>query len=144
MKGYLRAEKAGILEPLTDGWYDTGDIVTIDEEGYVKIQGRTKRFAKIGGEMVSLQAVETAVSQLYPASVHAAISLPDEKKGEQIILLTAQADATREAIMKHFKEQRLPELAIPKTVLVTDTIPLLGTGKIDYVGAKEKVLALLA
>ncbi len=137
MLGYLRAEKAGILDPLTDGWYDTGDIVTVDEEGYVSIQGRTKRFAKIAGEMVSLQAVETTVSQLYPNALHAAVTLPDDKKGEQIILLTTQQDANREAIMKHFKEQKLPELAIPKTVMVVDAIPLLGTGKIDYVGAKN-------
>lgn len=144
MLGYYRAEQAGILEPLTDGWYDTGDIVTIDEDGYVRIQGRTKRFAKIGGEMVSLQAVETALTQLYPSALHACVTLPDEKKGEQIIALTTQPDATREAIIRHFKDQKLPELAIPKTVMVVDTIPLLGTGKVDYVGVKTLVASLTA
>jgi acyl-[acyl-carrier-protein]-phospholipid O-acyltransferase/long-chain-fatty-acid--[acyl-carrier-protein] ligase len=136
MLGYLRAEKAGVLEPLSDGWYDTGDIVTIDDEGYVRIGGRTKRFAKIGGEMVSLQAVETAVSLLYPSAMHACVTLPDEKKGEQIILLTTETTATREAVMKALKEQKLPELANPRAVHVVAAIPLLGTGKIDYVGAK--------
>lgn len=136
MLGYLRAERPNVLDPLADGWYDTGDIVNIDEDGFVRIGGRTKRFAKIAGEMVSLQAVETAVSQLYPESLHAATSLPDEKKGEQIILLTTCKDASREAVMKHFKEQKLPELAIPKTIHIVEAIPLLGTGKIDYVGVK--------
>ncbi len=136
MLGYLRAEKPGVLEALPQGVYDTGDVVSIDEEGYVFIKGRTKRFAKIGGEMVSLQAVETAISQLYPEHLHAVVSLPDAKKGEQLVVLSACKEATREAITAHFKALKLPELAIPKAIMHVDAVPLLGTGKIDHVSAK--------
>jgi acyl-[acyl-carrier-protein]-phospholipid O-acyltransferase/long-chain-fatty-acid--[acyl-carrier-protein] ligase len=85
MKGYLRAENPGVLEVPKDGWYDTGDIVEIDDEGYVKISGRAKRFAKIAGEMVSLTAVEGILNKLWPDDDHVVVSMPDDKKGEQLI-----------------------------------------------------------
>jgi acyl-[acyl-carrier-protein]-phospholipid O-acyltransferase/long-chain-fatty-acid--[acyl-carrier-protein] ligase len=140
MLGYLYADKPGQLTPPPEGWYDTGDIVTIDEQGYIAIKGRTKRFAKIGGEMVSLTAVEAAVCSLWPAHVHAAVTVPDERKGEQIILLTTQAQSEREMLIRHFKTQRLPELAIPKRILIVHEIPLLGTGKTDYQSARRLAL----
>ncbi|NDC39733.1 MAG: hypothetical protein EBZ48_17125 [Proteobacteria bacterium] len=71
MKGYFKIDKPGILQPLPDRWYDTGDIVSIDAQGFVTIQGRAKRFAKIGGEMVSLTAVEQAVEAVWPGALHA-------------------------------------------------------------------------
>ena len=142
MLGYMRAEKPGELQPPADGWYDTGDIVAVDQEGYVAIKGRTKRFAKIGGEMVSLGAVETAVETLWPGQLHVAVTVPDAKKGEQIILFTNRKEAIREELIHYFREQKLSELSIPKKVVILDTIPLLGTGKIDYQSAKQMALKL--
>ena len=136
MLGYLRSEKPGELQPVEQGWYDTGDIVTLDAEGYITIQGRTKRFAKIAGEMVSLTAVETAISQLWAGYNHAVVSIADDKKGEQIVLLTDYENADKEAIITYFRAQKINELALPRKIIV-QAVPLLGTGKIDYVTAKQ-------
>lgn len=141
MLGYFKEDKPGELQPPQDGWYDTGDIVAMDAEGYITIKGRTKRFAKIGGEMVSLTAVETVLNKLWPEFAHAVVSIPDEKKGEQLALLTTFKEAKREAITKHFKEQGINELAIPRKILHMDALPLLGTGKVDYQKAKGLALA---
>ncbi len=139
MKGYLRVERPGVLEPPPEGWYDTGDIVTIDELGFVRIQGRAKRFAKIAGEMVSLGAVESAVARLWPAAQHAVVAVADERKGEQLVLVTAQSGAARPELLTHFRQHGLPELMVPRTVLVVDAVPLLGTGKTDYVAVQALV-----
>ena len=80
MAGYLRAENPGVLEPPEDGWHDTGDIVTIDDDGFVTIRGRAKRFAKIGGEMVSLAAVEALAGELWKGSLSAVATLPDARR----------------------------------------------------------------
>lgn len=140
MAGYLRDANPGVLEPPQDGWYDTGDIVSIDESGFVQILGRAKRFAKIAGEMISLAAVETELAALWPDKMHGVVNIPDEKKGEQLILFTTQKDASRAAILTAFKEKGLSELAVPKTVRPVDEIPLTGTGKADYVKLKEMAL----
>lgn len=137
MKGYLRAENPGHLEVPEGGWYDTGDIVEIDEEGYVKIAGRAKRFAKIAGEMVSLTAVEGILSKLWPDDGHVVVSLPDDKKGEQIIHITTCKDITKEMIRDGIKSDGHSDLMAPKTILIVSEIPLLGTGKIDYVSAQK-------
>ncbi len=144
MLGYLKAEAPGEIQPLEDGWYDTGDIVEIDAQGYVFIKGRIKRFAKIGGEMVSLAAVEAATARLWPAAQHAAVTIPDDKKGEQIVLVTEQQDAARDALVRHFRQETLPELAVPKRILHVDALPLLGTGKIDHQTARALALAAAA
>lgn len=136
MLGYLRAERPGILETPREGWYDTGDIVTIDRDGYISVLGRTKRFAKIGGEMISLTAVEAAIGHVWPEYMHAAVTVPDPKKGEQITLLTDNPHAVRDALMKYFRESRMPELALPRKIIIVPKLPLLGTGKIDYIKAK--------
>jgi acyl-[acyl-carrier-protein]-phospholipid O-acyltransferase/long-chain-fatty-acid--[acyl-carrier-protein] ligase len=148
MLGYLRAEFPGKLEPLVDGWHDTGDIVTIDAEGFIAIKGRAKRFAKIAGEMISLSAVETMVSALWPQSQSALVSIPDPRKGERLVLLTTQVDATREAVSRQARASGATELSVPSFVLVVDKLPLLATGKVDYVGAtalaREKFAAMEA
>ena len=79
MLGYLRAENPGVIDPPPDGWYDTGDIVQIDAEGFVTIKGRAKRFAKVAGEMVPLGAVEELVARVWPSAMHAVVSVPDAK-----------------------------------------------------------------
>ncbi len=135
MLGYLRAENPGVLEPPEDGWHDTGDIVEIDALGFVTIKGRAKRFAKVAGEMVSLAAVESLAIELWPAATGVVVALPDPRKGERLVLLTTQADATREAILRHAKAAGASELMVPAAVLALPSLPLLGSGKPDYVAA---------
>lgn len=137
MKGYMRYDKPLVLDPPADGWYDTGDIVDIDAEGYIFIKGRCKRFAKIGGEMVSLLAVEQVIDKRWPGFVFGAVSIPDARKGEQIVLITTCPDVNREEMIVAFKAAGVTELGLPSKVIVTNTPPLLGTGKFDYVLAKE-------
>jgi acyl-[acyl-carrier-protein]-phospholipid O-acyltransferase/long-chain-fatty-acid--[acyl-carrier-protein] ligase len=137
MMGYLRAERPGQLEPPIDGWYDTGDIVTIDSDGFVTIKGRAKRFAKVAGEMVPLGAVEDFVATLWPASSHAVVAVPDAKRGEQLVLLTDKTDASRGLLIGAARDAGLPEIYVPRTVLQVASVPLLGSGKIDYVRAGE-------
>ena len=141
MAGYLRESNPGVIEPPQDGWYDTGDIVRVDEDGFVFILGRAKRFAKIAGEMISLTAVEMEINALWPGKMNAVVNIPDEKKGEQLVLFTTQPDADRAVLITNFKEKGLSELAVPKTIRVVDEIPLMGTGKVDYVKLKEMALS---
>ena len=137
MAGYLLADDPGILHPPEDGWYDTGDIVEIDADGFVFIKGRAKRFAKIGGEMVSLAAVESLAASLWPDRLHAVVSLPDPRKGEQLVLVTEQRGAEREALSAFARRQGMAELGVPRTIVEVDKMPLLGSGKVDYVTVKS-------
>jgi acyl-[acyl-carrier-protein]-phospholipid O-acyltransferase / long-chain-fatty-acid--[acyl-carrier-protein] ligase len=144
MLGYLRAENPGVLEKLADGWHDTGDIVTIDAAGFIAIKGRAKRFAKIAGEMVSLSAVEAMASALWPQAISVAVSIPDARKGERIVLLTTQRDADRPAIQRQAKATGASDLAVPADIRVVDKVPLLGSGKTDYVAATSLAKELAA
>jgi acyl-[acyl-carrier-protein]-phospholipid O-acyltransferase/long-chain-fatty-acid--[acyl-carrier-protein] ligase len=138
MLGYLRSENPGVLEPPHDGWHDTGDIVTIDAQGFIKIRGRAKRFAKIGGEMVSLSAVEAAAAELWSAAISVVVSVPDQRKGERLVLLTANDKATRADFQAFAKRKGINELSVPAEVMVAP-VPLLGSGKPDYVTATKVV-----
>jgi acyl-[acyl-carrier-protein]-phospholipid O-acyltransferase/long-chain-fatty-acid--[acyl-carrier-protein] ligase len=133
MLGYLRAENPGVLDPPQGGWYDTGDIVEIDADGFVTIKGRAKRFAKVAGEMVPLGAVEDFVARVWPEATHAIVSVPDAKRGEQLVLITDHGEPTRGALALAAREAGLPEIYVPRAIARVDAIPLLGTGKIDYV-----------
>ena len=135
MLGYYRAENPGVLEPLLDGWYDTGDIVTIDAQGFIRIQGRVKRFAKIAGEMISLAAVEALAAQAVPGKEFAVVTVPDARKGEHTVLLTTDASLTREMFSRYARAKGAPELMVPSEILVVDKLPVLGSGKPDYVAA---------
>jgi acyl-[acyl-carrier-protein]-phospholipid O-acyltransferase / long-chain-fatty-acid--[acyl-carrier-protein] ligase len=135
MKGYLDSTAPGGIHPPVDGWHDTGDIVTVDD-GIVTIRGRAKRFAKVGGEMVSLAAIEATVQGLWPDNSHVVVAIPDPRKGEQIILITDKADADRDLLLAHAKAQGFPELWMPRSILVSG-IPVLGSGKTDYAAAVE-------
>jgi acyl-[acyl-carrier-protein]-phospholipid O-acyltransferase/long-chain-fatty-acid--[acyl-carrier-protein] ligase len=139
MKGYLLINQIGNIIPVKDGWYDTGDIVSIDQEGYISIKGRAKRFAKIAGEMVSLSAVETYVSKIWPNFAHAIIAVSDKKKGEKLILITTQKNCHKSGMLAYFKENGISELALPKEIKLVKDLPLLGTGKVDYVAVKNLV-----
>jgi acyl-[acyl-carrier-protein]-phospholipid O-acyltransferase/long-chain-fatty-acid--[acyl-carrier-protein] ligase len=140
MLGYLRAERPGALEPPVDGWYDTGDIVDVDAEGFVTIKGRAKRFAKIAGEMVPLGAVEEFVSTVWPAATHAIVAVADPKRGEQLALVTDCAQAQRSALAAAARSAGLPELFVPRLIIAVPAVPILGTGKVDYVTASEIAL----
>jgi acyl-[acyl-carrier-protein]-phospholipid O-acyltransferase/long-chain-fatty-acid--[acyl-carrier-protein] ligase len=139
MLGYLKVERPGVLEPPSEGWHDTGDIVTIDEQGFVTIKGRARRFAKIGGEMISLAAVEAIASELWPNAPCAVAALPDPRKGERLVLVTAQKGATRGDFQMFAKARHASELMMPSEVWVLDNIPLLGSGKVDMVAVAKLV-----
>jgi acyl-[acyl-carrier-protein]-phospholipid O-acyltransferase/long-chain-fatty-acid--[acyl-carrier-protein] ligase len=144
MLGYLLNSEPGKLVPPRsgrgDGWYDTGDIVSLDDEGFVTIRGRAKRFAKIGGEMISLSAVEELAAQTWPTAEHAVVAIPDPQKGEQLVLLTTHPDAARAQLLAHARDTGVGELNVPKKITAIDKMPLLATGKIDY----TRVAALLS
>ncbi|MGZ0080131.1 AMP-binding protein [Methylomonas sp. YC3] len=146
MKGYLLPDNPGVLVPpcsaaFGEGWYDTGDIVHVDEEGFIHIQGRSKRFAKIGGEMVSLTAVEQLAIHAWPEAQHVVVSLPDPKKGEQLILLTTRRDANAKQLAD--ASPGVATINLPKKLFVLDKLPVLATGKTDYPGATALAARLL-
>lgn len=136
MLGYLKHEKPGVLQPPSStrgsGWYDTGDIVTIDPEGFVTICGRAKRFAKIAGEMVSLGVVEELAARTWPESQHACVTVPDPQKGEQLVLLTTRLQAGRAELATRARAEGVGELQVPKRIVYINAMPLLGSGKTDY------------
>jgi acyl-[acyl-carrier-protein]-phospholipid O-acyltransferase/long-chain-fatty-acid--[acyl-carrier-protein] ligase len=146
MSGYLKADRPGELQApaseLGDGWYETGDIVDVDDDGFVRIVGRLKRFAKVAGEMVSLEAVEKLALSAAPGACHAASSRPDEGKGEALVLFTTDGAIDRAALQKAAQELGMPELSVPRKIVRVDALPLLGTGKTDYVTLKQMAEAV--
>ena len=143
MLGYLLHDKPGVVQPpFTDrgaGWYDTGDIAAVDSEGYISILGRAKRFAKVGGEMVSLSSVEELATMAWPNIPHAAVAVHDERKGERIILVTENRKAERKELQEQAQRHHIGELNIPREIRIVDKIPVLGTGKIDYITLAKQV-----
>jgi acyl-[acyl-carrier-protein]-phospholipid O-acyltransferase/long-chain-fatty-acid--[acyl-carrier-protein] ligase len=141
MLGYLLSDSPGeLVPPRTDagtGWYDMGDIVSVDADGFVQILGRAKRFAKIGGEMVSLAVVEELAASAWPNEGHAVVAVPDPQKGEQLMLLTTRAAPSRADLSAAAKAAGLSEIHVPRKLLELKTLPLLGTGKVDYTAAQR-------
>lgn len=143
MKGYISADSPGEVISLNQGWHDTGDVVSVDDEGYFIIRGRIKRFAKIGGEMVSLTVVENCASAVWPDHMHAAAIIPDPRKGEQIMLVTDHPNPKRPELLRWAQTHGVPAIAVPKKIVSVESLPVLGTGKLDYVSvtrlAKEAI-----
>jgi acyl-[acyl-carrier-protein]-phospholipid O-acyltransferase/long-chain-fatty-acid--[acyl-carrier-protein] ligase len=139
MQGYLSIEKQGVINAPKDGWHDTGDIVTMNEENFITIAGRAKRFAKIAGEMVSLTAVEGIASSIWPELLHAAVSQKSAKKGEQVLLFSEAVDADKNSFIKKVQEQSYSELLIPYKIFSGSKIPVLSSGKIDYITLERQL-----
>jgi acyl-[acyl-carrier-protein]-phospholipid O-acyltransferase/long-chain-fatty-acid--[acyl-carrier-protein] ligase len=141
MSGYYRYETPGKLHPPAsaagDGWYETGDVVDIDEDGFLSIVGRLKRFAKVAGEMVSLEVVEKVAGVASPGQTHGASTQTDGARGEAIVLFSTDAGLSRDRLAEAAKSLGVPELAVPRKILHLDALPLLGTGKVDYVSLKK-------
>ena len=139
MLGYLKADQPGVIQPQGD-WYDTGDVVDIDADRFITILGRAKRFAKIAGEMVSLQSVEEVAAAAAPDFAHAAVAMPEEKRGEQVVLFTESKDLSREKLQTYGRGAGVADLFLPRQVIYMEAIPRLGNGKIDYMTlAKTKI-----
>ena len=143
MMGYIMPDNPGVLVPLKDGWYHTGDVVEIDEIGFVYIRDRIKRFAKIGGEMVSLNAVNEMVCKAYEADgefQYGVVATPHESKGEQIVLATNNKNVTQEGLHAYIKANSMSELYLPRVILYMEKLPVFATGKADNVTLKKMVL----
>ena len=144
MSGYIMPDNPGVLVPLKDGWYHTGDVVEIDEIGFVYIKDRIKRFAKIGGEMVSLNAVDEMVRRAYEKDgeeySYGIVAVPHESKGEQIVLVTNNRKVTQECLHGYIKANAMSELYLPRVILFRDRLPVFATGKADNVTLKKDVM----
>ncbi len=140
MSGYYRHDAPGVLEPpasdVGPGWHNTGDVALFDDDGYVVIQGRLKRFAKVAGEMISLEVVEAIARAASAEAMHAATCIADAARGEMIVLFTTDAALHRDQLAAAARGLGHPEIAVPKRIRVVESLPLLGTGKIDYMRLK--------
>lgn len=135
MRRYLNPESDGAFQALA-GWYDTGDLARVDAEGFLFLLGRLKRFAKISGEMVSLTAVEDALSGAFPEwglrCEVAVFSQPDTDKGERLVAVTNEPRMTLEQVRGAVRSKGLGNLCAPRELRYVKEIPKLGTGKVDY------------
>jgi acyl-[acyl-carrier-protein]-phospholipid O-acyltransferase/long-chain-fatty-acid--[acyl-carrier-protein] ligase len=135
MRGYLNPEANAAFKAL-GGWYDTGDIVRVDEDNYLFILGRLKRFAKISGEMVSLTAVEDALAGAFPhyglRCQVAVVSRPDENRGEMLVAVTNEPKLRIEELRETIRAKGFPNICVPREVKCVRAIPMLGTGKVNH------------
>lgn len=137
MDGYLIHGKGFVAQ---DEWYDTGDVVNIDSDTCVTIKSRLKRFAKISGEMVSLDRIEKMAESCFKTEGHAVVYISDPKKGEKILLYTTDEKATKQQLREYLKESGNSMLLMPAQILLLEKLPLLGSGKTDYVKLGSMIL----
>lgn len=144
MLGYYMPDNPGVLVKPQDGWYHTGDVVDIDEIGFFTIKDRIKRFAKIGGEMVSLNAVQDmvieATKEMSAEYNYGVVAVPHESKGEQIVLVTNNKEVTSSLLHDYVKANGLSDLYLPRIILYHDKLPVFATGKSDNVTLKKEVM----
>lgn len=142
MKGYMFASNPGVLVPVENGWYHTGDVVEVDDLGFVKIVDRVKRFAKIAGEMISLTAVENLGYEIWKTEdFHCgAVAIPHPKKGEQIVFVSNNPEAGKPKFSEKVQKKAMSELYVPSLFLYREEMPLLATGKADVQTLKKWVL----
>jgi acyl-[acyl-carrier-protein]-phospholipid O-acyltransferase/long-chain-fatty-acid--[acyl-carrier-protein] ligase len=148
MRGYLNRDDL-TAQVIRDGWYETGDVAKIDNDGFIFITGRQSRFSKIGGEMVPHIQIEEAMSQILGGDEDAMSSVvtavPDEKRGERLVVLHTELSKTPREILAQLSATGLPNIYLPSedSFIRVDAIPVLGTGKLDLKGmqtlAKEKL-----
>ena len=132
MKSYLH-DLVEERSSLDDGWYDTGDIVTVDADGYLVIKGRKKRFTKIAGEMISLGFIEDEIAKLSPECHHAAIAIEIPDEGKPLLrLYTSDPALTTASVRAHFSAERIPNTWLPREIVYMAELPVLRTGKVDY------------
>ena len=143
MLGYWKADRPGVLAPPADGWHDTGDIASLDADGFLRLHGRARRFAKIGGEMVSLEQVEQVVARIWPEHRHLVCAVADARRGEQLVLLTEHPDPDARALADALARQGLPELARPRRIRSIPELPVLGSGKPDLRAGQALAEAVL-
>jgi acyl-[acyl-carrier-protein]-phospholipid O-acyltransferase/long-chain-fatty-acid--[acyl-carrier-protein] ligase len=146
MMGYLN-NPARTREVLRDGWYVTGDIATIDVDGFITLTDRLSRFSKIAGEMVPHLRIEEAISQILGESAACVVTaIPDDSKGERLVAFYTTATVPPEALWSRLCESSLPRMWIPKrdNLYALEAIPLLGTGKVDLRAVKGLALEMTA
>ena len=147
MMGYYMPDNPGVLVKPENGWYHTGDVVDIDEIGFLTIKDRIKRFAKIGGEMVSLNAVHDmvleATKDMGADYSYGVVAVPHESKGEQIVLVTNNKQVTSSLLHEYVKNNSMSELYLPRIILYHEKLPVFATGKSDNVTLKKEVMAEL-
>jgi acyl-[acyl-carrier-protein]-phospholipid O-acyltransferase / long-chain-fatty-acid--[acyl-carrier-protein] ligase len=143
MLGYLGDPKR-TKEVIGDGWYITGDVAAIDEEGFVRITDRLSRFSKIGGEMVPHLKVEEVIYGIVGDHACAVTGIPDEQRGERLVALYTRSDLTPGDLWQRLSETDLPRLWLPKreNIYQVDCLPTLGSGKLDLRAVKAKAQEL--
>jgi len=137
MAGTIDPDRPGTLCAVPEGWHDTGDIVSVDRDGFVALRGRARRFAKIAGEMVSLTVVESLAEAAWPESRHAAVALPDPRRGERIVLVTTEPSPDPATLRAQGRRIGAPDIAQPDAILTVAEIPLLGSGKVDHAAVRR-------
>ena len=137
MLGTMTPDQPGVLRRLDGDWFDTGDVVRLTPDGHILIVDRLGRFAKIGGEKVSLDEVECMASELWPQAEHVAVAVPDDRKGERVVLLTTKTAASRGALVEAARKKGLSELNVPSDIRLIEQVPMLGSGKPDLAQAKR-------
>jgi len=141
MQGYL-GQPERTAEAMHDGWYITGDIAAVDEDGFIRITDRLSRFSKIGGEMVPHMKIEEVINGVLGSAASVVTAISDEQRGEKLIAFYAQNGIKKEELWEKLNQSELPKLWIPKreNLHLIDAIPLLGSGKVDLKRVKAMAL----